>query len=84
MDFGIGNSADVDPNDPDTILLKRIAEKVVIPRLKAMVDAYDPFIESQTNALLSAANQCLDYVDANEEAFKVGTYIRCTTGSSWY
>ncbi|KND01791.1 uncharacterized protein SPPG_03582 [Spizellomyces punctatus DAOM BR117] len=70
MDYGITSPHVMNADDPDTKLLSRIAEKAVIPRIKALVDTYDPNSEEQTNALINIMGQCLDYVHVEDQAFK--------------
>ncbi|TPX55683.1 hypothetical protein PhCBS80983_g05116 [Powellomyces hirtus] len=66
-DFGVTADKAINTDNPDVDVLKRIVEKVVIPRLKTKGPIYDPYSDDQTTALVSAVNQCLDYMDADSE-----------------
>ncbi|KAJ3018332.1 GC-rich sequence DNA-binding factor [Thoreauomyces humboldtii] len=68
---GIRNGdGDGDAGNPDANVLTRVVEKVVIPRIKALADVYDPYSEDQTKTILSAVSQCLNYVEKDGEVFK--------------
>ncbi|KAI8827202.1 nineteen complex-related protein 2-domain-containing protein [Fimicolochytrium jonesii] len=69
-DYGISTNDMHDGSNPDTDVLSRIVAKVIIPRLQLAVRTYDPYSDEETSALLLAVNQCLDYVETSNEAFK--------------
>ncbi|RKO90895.1 hypothetical protein BDK51DRAFT_41485 [Blyttiomyces helicus] len=69
--YGIPDPADLDPDDADATLLPRLVEKSVLPRLAAVVDAYNPRSARQTALFIKLVGQMLDYTKASGKAFLV-------------
>ncbi|RKO84234.1 hypothetical protein BDK51DRAFT_33119 [Blyttiomyces helicus] len=67
--YGIPDPADLDPDDADATLLPRLVEKSVLPRLAAVVDAYNPRSARQTALFIKLVGQMLDYTKASGRAF---------------
>ncbi|KAJ1344051.1 hypothetical protein BSLG_001191 [Batrachochytrium salamandrivorans] len=68
--FGVSDEHTMDPNEPEAALLKKIAEKTIVPQLIAIIDTFDPFSADQTRLLTSMTSQLLDYIDKSSSVFK--------------
>ncbi|KAJ3291150.1 GC-rich sequence DNA-binding factor [Borealophlyctis nickersoniae] len=74
--FGIGDMADMDSEDPDAHLLMKIVEKVCIPRLKSLLDTFDPWSSRQTKRLIRILGEFLNYTSSSSVAFKAWAVVK--------
>ncbi|TPX40917.1 hypothetical protein SeMB42_g03589 [Synchytrium endobioticum] len=70
MGYGMDPDAMEVTEDEDVKLLSKIVEKVVIPRMIARVELYDPFSSKQTNIALRLVGQMLNYTESDSKPFK--------------
>lgn len=71
MGFGAADNS-MDVEDDDAKLLSKLVEKVVIPRLIARIDIYDPYSTKQTKIAIRLVSQMLNYTETDSKPFKVG------------
>ena len=62
-------AAGTDTQSNVNVLIKAV-EKTVIPRIKALVESYDPFSTRQTRTLFCNVGRIKDYVEAASPLFK--------------
>eukprot|EP00842_Homolaphlyctis_polyrhiza_P004643 jgi/Hompol1/517/HPOL_001514-RA len=68
--FGVTDSHTVNPDEPEAMLLTKIIEKTVIPRIVAQLELMDCFSRDQTQLAIRFFAQLLDYTDRKSPAFK--------------
>jgi hypothetical protein len=72
--FDTGPVAD-EEESPELEVLSTMVKSICLPRLKARLPLYDPFVPQQTRDLLAIVSDLRDYVASDSPAFKGLTAI---------